>query len=330
VQETGFSDRAGGDATRIAVMGECMLELSHVDDDTLTLGYGGDVYNTAVSLARWGRASGTRVAFVSRVGDDHHSVAMREAWTAEGLDSALTDGLAGHAPGLYLIRTDPGGERSFTYWRDASPARRLLCDDAHAEHIRAGLAGTDWLFLSGITLSLLSDAAHDRLLGLLDALVAAGTRVAFDSNFRPAGWPDAETARRRMRGVLERAALALPTLDDEEALHGDAGWRDTLRRLERLGVEEAAVKLGAEGAVVLSSGAVDVVPAERDVDVVDTTGAGDAFDAGYLHARLAGLVPAAAARAGARLAAVVLGHRGAIAPAAAMPDPPGRRPAAAT
>ena len=315
--------------TRIAVLGECMIELSHVGERTLTLAYGGDVYNTAVSLARWGRASGTDVAFVSRLGDEHHSAAMRAAWTAEGLDSTLTDAVPGHAPGLYLIRTDERGERSFAYWRDASPARRLLCDDDHAAHVRAGLAGTDWLFLSGITLSLLSDAAHDRLLGVLDALVAGGTRVAFDTNYRPAGWPDARTARARMHGVLSRAALALPTLDDEEALHGDAGWRDTLRRLQRLGVDEAAVKLGAEGAVVLADGAVDHVPAERDVRVVDTTGAGDAFDAGYLHGRLAGLPPRAAARTGARLAAVVLGHRGAIAPEDAMPDPPGPVPARA-
>ena len=311
-------------------MGECMIELSHSDERTLTLDYAGDVFNVAVGLARWGREHGTEVRFVSRVGDDHYSAAMRDAWAGEGLDSSLTDVVPDHAPGLYLIRTDARGERSFTYWRGASPARRLLCDDAHVERIRAGLAGTDWLFLSGITLSLLSAPAHDRLLGLLDALVADGVRLAFDTNFRPAGWADARTARLRMQDVLVRSALALPTLDDEALIYGDADWPDTMRRLECLGVEEAAVKLGADGAAVLADGAVEVVPAAPDVEVVDTTGAGDAFDAGYLHARFAGLDPAAAAGAGARLAAVVLGHRGAIPPAAAMPAPPERLAGSAT
>jgi 2-dehydro-3-deoxygluconokinase len=60
-----------------------------------------------------------------------------------------------------------------------------------------------------------------------------------------------------------------------------------------------------------------VAPA-ADVEIVDTTGAGDAFDAGYLHARIAGLDPVAAAREGNDLAAVVLGHRGAIAPESAV------------
>ena len=214
-----------------------------------------------------------------------------------------------------MIRTDDDGERSFTYWRSASPARELLADDAHAERVRAGLAGTDWLLLSGISLSLLSDAAHGRLLGLLDQLTADGTRVAFDSNYRPAGWPEAATAAARIDDVLARTALALPTLDDEQALHGDRDAEEASRRIAALGVEEVVVKLGADGALVQG----EHVPAEPGVEVVDTTGAGDAFDAGYLHARLAGLPPAAAAAEGARLAATVLRHRGAIVPPQEMP-----------
>jgi 2-dehydro-3-deoxygluconokinase len=304
--------------TRVAVMGECMIELSHLDDHTLALGYAGDAYNVAVGLARWG----SDVAFVTRLGDDHHSAAMLDAWRAEGIDTSLSDRLPGYAPGLYMIRTDDAGERSFTYWRSASPVRELLADDAHAEHVRAGLADADWLVLTGISLSLLSEAAHERLLALLDEITGAGTRVAFDTNYRPAGWPDAETARARMNDVLARTAIALPTLDDERALHGDAGWEETFARLAALGVREAVVKLGADGAAVSADGDVELVPAQSDVAVVDTTGAGDAFDAGYLHARFAGLPPVAAAQAGARLAANVLGHRGAIVPAETMPDPP--------
>jgi 2-dehydro-3-deoxygluconokinase len=304
--------------TRVAVLGECMIELSHLDERTLALGYAGDVYNAAVSLSRWG----TDVTFVTRVGDDHHSDAMIAAWREEGLDTALVDRLEGFAPGLYLIRTDDAGERSFTYWRSASPARQLLADDAHAERVAAGLAGVGWLFLSGITLSLLDAAAHDRLLALLDALGTGGTCVAFDTNYRPAGWESAATARRRMEDVLARTALALPTLDDERALHGDADATATARRLERLGVPEAAIKLGADGALLLCDGELERAEAEPEVEVVDTTGAGDAFDAGYLHARIGGLHPAQAAREGARLAAAVLGVRGGILPAAAMPAPP--------
>jgi 2-dehydro-3-deoxygluconokinase len=301
--------------TRVAVLGECMMELSHLDERTLALDYAGDVYNAAVALARWG----TDITFVTRVGDDHNSDAMLAAWEAEGLDTALVDRLEGFAPGLYLIRTDDAGERSFTYWRSASPARQLLADDEHAERVAAGLADVEWVFLSGISLSLLDDAAHDRLLALLDVL---GTSVAFDTNYRPAGWESEAVARRRMDDVLARTALALPTFDDERILHGDADATATARRLQGLGVPEAAIKLGPAGALLLCDGELEHVEAQPGVEVVDTTGAGDAFDAGYLHSRIAGLAPAQAAREGARLAAAVLGVRGAILPAGAMPAPP--------
>lgn len=278
----------------MAALGECMIELSEAGDGRYALGYAGDAYNVAVGLARAGRP----VRFVSRVGDDHYSDAMLAAWAAEGVDASLTDRVPGHVPGLYLIRTDERGERSFEYWRGESPARLLLADDDHAERLRAGLAGVDWIFLSGITLSLLGGAAHARLLELLDALPA---KVAFDTNYRRAGWPDAATARARMDGVLRRTDIALPTRDDHD--------EDLIARLRELEVPEAAIKLGPEGALLLSG---ERIPAVRVDEVVDTTGAGDAFDAAYLHARLGGAAPAEAAAAANRAAAATLGHPGAI------------------
>ena len=303
--------------TRVAVMGECMIELSELDDRTLALGFAGDVYNVAVALARWG----TEVAFVGRLGDDHYSEAMLEDWRAEGLDTSLTDRLEGYAPGLYMIRTDELGERSFTYWRSASPARELLADD-DARRSRAGRPGGHGLAAA------VGDLAVAAVRGRARAAAGAARRAATArgspstrTTGRSAG-PTRATARRRMDDVLVRTSLALPTLDDEQALHGDRDAEATLERLAGLGVEEIAVKLGADGALVLADGSVEHVPAEPDVEVVDTTGAGDAFDAGYLHGRLAGLGPAAAAREGARLAAATLRHRGAIVPADEMPAPP--------
>jgi 2-dehydro-3-deoxygluconokinase len=304
--------------TRIACIGECMIELSPAEERTLLLAYAGDVCNTAVSLARLSRGTGIDVQFVTRLGDERHSDVMLDEWRAEGLDTELVDRLAGRAPGLYLIELDDEGERSFTYYRSESPARDLFADDAHARALREGLDGAEWLFLSGITLSLLGERAHRRLLGTLDDLRAGGTRVALDTNFRPRGWPDAATARGRIGDVLARCDLALPTLDDDRELFGDGDLDACLSRLAEIGVPEIAVKLGADGACVAFAGRTELVTAVPEVEVVDSTGAGDAFDAGYLHARLLGRDPAAAARTGNELAAVVLGHRGAIAPEAAV------------
>jgi 2-dehydro-3-deoxygluconokinase len=266
-----------------------------------------------VSLARLARGTDIEVQFVTRLGDERHSDAMVAEWRAEGLGTELVDRIAGRAPGLYLIELDDEGERSFTYYRSESPARELFADDVQARATRDALQGAEWVFLSGVTLSLLGAGAHGRLLAMLDDLRANGARVALDTNYRPRGWSDAATARERIGAVLERCDLALPTLDDDRALFGDGDLDACLARLAGAGVGEVAVKLGPGGACVAHGGAVELVPAVADVEIVDTTGAGDAFDAGYLHARLRGVDPPAAAAAGNRLAAVTLGHRGAIA-----------------
>jgi len=297
--------------TSVALIGECMIELSPSADGRYGLAYAGDVCNTAVALSRRTADDGVDVRFVTRIGDDRHSHAMVALWRREGIDTSLVELVPGRAPGLYMISLQDDGERSFTYYRSESPARELFGDPAAAERLAAALRGTDWVFLSAITLSLLDDAGHGRLLSLLDELRGDGSRVAVDTNYRPAGWPDRDLARARVSDALARADLALPTLDDEMELFGDEDLDACVRRYRDLGAE-VAIKLGGDGACVLDGGEPRRVPPQEDVKIVDSTGAGDAFNAAYLAARLAGADPVRAAAAGNALAAETLGHRGAI------------------
>jgi len=304
---------------RVASIGECMIELRHRSETDLELAYGGDTLNFAVYLARLSRAADVAVDYVTALGEDPYSDAMLALWRSEGIGCELVARLPVRLPGLYTIRTDAQGERTFTYWRSASAARDVL-QGAHGARIAERLAGYDLLYLSGITLSILDGAQRERLLALADAVRARGGRVAFDSNFRPAGWPDRAAARDAFERMLRRVDIALPTLDDDQALFGVADAADCARRLHGLGVAEVAVKLGKEGCWLSPRGAKGPVPADPVARAVDSTAAGDSFNAGYLAARLAGAEPETAARLGNRLAARVIGHPGAIIPAAAMAD----------
>jgi 2-dehydro-3-deoxygluconokinase len=304
---------------RVASIGECMIELRHRSERDLELAFGGDTLNTAVYLARLGKKRGVSVDYVTALGDDAYSERMLAMWQAEDVGTALVARLPGKLPGLYTIRTDAQGERSFTYWRSASAAREML-KDGRAERLREALAGYDLLYLSGITLSILDPPQRAALLALAEAVRAAGGRVAFDSNYRPVGWPDRETARQSFDEMLMRTDIALPTLDDDQALFGVADAAAAADRLHRLGVAEVAIKLGRHGCFLssaLGTGEVEAVPVD---EVVDSTAAGDSFNAGYLAARLLGQEPEAAARLGNRLAARVIAHPGAVVPAEATAD----------
>jgi 2-dehydro-3-deoxygluconokinase len=304
---------------RIASIGECMIELRHRSPSELTLAFGGDTLNFAVYFARLTRERDVRVDYVSALGDDAYSEAMVAMWQAEGIGTRLAARLAGRLPGLYTIRTDASGERSFTYWRSASAAREML-KDGRAERLLAELSGYELLYLSGVTLSILDDGQRQALMAITDALRERGGRVAFDSNYRPVGWPDPASARAAFDQMLTRADVALPTLDDDRALFGVADARGAADRLHHLGVAEVVVKRGAAGCFLSSAAFTAGVPPTPVAEVVDSTAAGDSFNAGYLAARLFGADPAAAARLGGALAARVIAHPGAIIPASAMAD----------
>jgi 2-dehydro-3-deoxygluconokinase len=298
---------------KVASIGECMIEFAQAENGLFRRGFGGDTLNTALYLARLG----VDTSYVTALGDDPLSEAMLAAWRAEDIKTDQVLRVHGRLPGLYMIERDARGERSFLYWRDRAPAREFFdrVEDAALER----LARFDWLYLSGISLSLYGESGKARLHELLAMARRNGGRVAFDGNYRPRGWPDAASARRAFDDILPLVDLALPTLEDEHALFGDRDAAGCAERYRAAGVSEIAIKRGALGCLIFVDGALTEVPPQRVVDPVDTTAAGDSFNAGYLAARIAGASPREAALAGHRLAGAVVMAPGAVIAREAMP-----------
>ena len=297
--------------TTIACIGECMIELSRGAGNQLTYRYGGDTLNTAIYLARLG----VGVDYITALGDDPFSDEMIAVWKGEGIGTGRVARISGKLPGLYAIRTDKVGERSFYYWRE-NAAARLLLDLPETDAILAALADYDMIYLSGITLSLYSADGRRRLIEALGAARGRKTRIAFDTNFRIQGWPVLDTARQVYRDMFAVADVVLASVDDLTPLFG-ARMHGEL--IERMAAREVVLKLGTPASVVRLDGVDHAVTAEPVGKVVDTTAAGDSFSAAYLAARLRGAPPVEAARAGHRLAGAVIGHPGAIIPREAMP-----------
>lgn len=297
---------------KVVSVGEVMVELARGSDGRFGLAFGGDTFNTAVYLSR----AGIDTAYATALGDDVFSEQLLALLAAEGLGRETVLQAPGRVPGLYLITTDDKGERTFHYWRDSAPARSLFELDGW-QRIASELVCARAVYFSGITLSLYSNTGLGRFLAGLELARQNGAAIVFDGNFRPRGWAgDLERARTVFAEALKRATIALPTFEDEVALWGDAAPEATIARITTYGVSEVVVKNGAAGALVFADGRTLAVPVEREVLPVDTTGAGDSFNAGYLAARLQGATPEEAARAGHRLAGTVIMHRGAIIPRA--------------
>lgn len=288
---------------RIICAGEAMGELRHAASG-FALGFAGDTFNMAVYLRRLGIA---RVDYLTRVGRDPVSDGFLALAAAEGVGTGLIPRDATRQIGLYALRTDAAGERSFYYWRAQSAARLMFQDPEGL----AALEGADVLVVSGITLAILSVPAREALFQAIAQRRALGMRFVFDSNHRPSLWEDAATARQVVSRAWRLADIALPSLDDEMALFSDTGPAAVLARLRGWGCRAGALKCGAAGPLALDP----EVPAQdwpRAAQVVDTTAAGDSFNAGFLAAHLRGASPVEAMAAGHRLAAHVVGQPGAI------------------
>lgn len=294
--------------TRVLAIGECMIELTHRDESTLAVGVGGDTFNTAVYLARSTDRRQVQVDYLTLLGDDRYSRRILDTIRAEGIGTSLIRTVRGGRPGLYLVHTDPAGERTFTYYRADSPARQLF----GRASTDGDLTGYHMIYLSAITLQILTTDARHCLQDALKAARTAGAEIVFDSNYRPAGWASHAAAREAVRNLWSVATIGLPTFTDEQSLFGDPDPTATLARLTESGVREIAVKNGPDGCHLLHAGSVAHIPAVPVDTVVDTTAAGDAFNGAYLAARLTGASPVDAVQHAHTLAATVIQHPGAI------------------
>lgn len=304
----------------IAIIGECMIELSEKGEN-IKRGFGGDTLNTAVYLARQSDSQQLQVNYVTALGTDSFSDQMIAAWQQEQVQTQLIQRLENKMPGLYFIETDDHGERTFWYWRNDAAARFWL-DSPESDAICAQLAQYDYLYLSGISLAILPPASREKLMALLSACRQNGGKVIFDNNYRPRLWADKASAQQAYVEMLRHTDMAFLTLDDEHLLWGEQPLEAVIARTREAGVQEIAIKRGADSCLVaigdepLREVAAIKLSKEK---VIDTTAAGDSFSAGYLAVRLVGGSAEDAAARGHLTASTVIQHRGAIIPLAAMP-----------
>lgn len=304
--------------SRVAVIGECMVELQKAGDELYKQSFGGDTLNTALYLSRLTNKEIT-TSYVTGLGKDPFSQAMLEAWDKEAIDTSHVHISEKKLPGLYSISTTDDGERSFQYWRSDAAARYWLLEQSETAVIDT-LSQYDLIYLSGVSLAILPKEALDKLVTVLTTCKAQGCKIAFDNNYRPALWETPQQAQQAYQAILKLTDIAFLTYDDEEMLYGDTSEQQAIDRTQAFGVNEIVIKRGGEACFVITQDErIEVAPQKVD-NIVDTTAAGDSFSAGYLAKRLTGGSLLESAQMGHKLAGTVICFRGAIIPAQEMPE----------
>ncbi len=288
-------------------IGECMVEMAPTAHGTYSMGFAGDTLNTAW-YARKLLPESWSVSYLTSVGTDAVSDRMLAFFRDADIDTSGIARLEDKTVGLYMIQLD-NGERSFAYWRSDSAAKQLAAD---VPGLTKKLTGAKLIYFSGITLAILSPQDRKGFLQAIADARAAGSQVAFDPNLRPRLWATNAEMCEAISVAAGCCDIVLPSYEDEAAFFGDKDPEATARRYAHQGAELVVVKNGPEDVTCLRTGEVSVHRALRVASPVDTTAAGDSFNAGFLSAYLAGESLPDAVQAGNRIASAVIGQRGAL------------------
>lgn len=301
-------------------LGECMVELWAEEPlgraSVLKRAYGGDILNTLVMAARLG----SNVGFISKVGDDPFGKFLLEQWKCEGIDLTCCPLVSG-TNGVYFISLLPGGEREFSYRRRGSAASTFTPHELEQSYI----ASTKVLLLSGITQAI-SQTAQAATLKAAGLAKEVGVLVAYDPNYRPALWTDRsegaeeesttalDIARSAFDDLLSLVDILLPSFPADALLLGEdlTTPKQLAEACSNRGPTVISIKAGAEGCYLHYENKTVHVPAEPNPTIRDATGAGDAWNAAFLHAMFHNKTLTEAAQWANRIAAWKLGHRGAV------------------
>ncbi len=296
---------------KILCIGEAMVELSLGNGDDISLGFAGDTLNTAIYLKRlFGNSA--EVSYCTVLGRDPLSARLIKFIASESIETNTISHSEQRGVGIYSISTDVNGERTFNYWRDNSAARTLFSDGDFSV-----LTDYDVIYFSAITLAILPDKVRTQLLEKLTSLRAENnTLVAFDSNYRPALWESQTVAKKVIDQAWSTTDIALPSVDDELAIFEETDEQKVLERFNHYNLSTGALKRGADGPLPLGKNAEDNVTISYPTvsKVIDSTAAGDSFNAGFLYTWLEEKQHSAALLAGHNCAATVIGYAGAIVP----------------
>lgn len=293
----------------IVFFGECMLE-NHSDGK---LHFGGDTLNTALYLARTTERERLTINYATAVGTSHVSEKLLQCWQSEGINNQYVSHFDDKEVGSYSIQTDSKGERTFIYDRLNSAVRSYFKNDPAAFTAALTNKTCDYVYISGISLAILTERDRDILLNLLAAFKNKGGGIIFDNNYREKLWQNVDPLCTYQQ-VMQLADLVFLTDEDEYALYGGDTVESIIERTDQWQIPEVVIKQGGNPCVIKHNHQISIVdsmtiPANQ---IIDTCAAGDAFSAGYLAKRLMGKTVIVAAKFAHRLAGEVIQHSGAI------------------
>ena len=233
---------------------------------------GGAPANALTSAARFG----AKTAFLGKAGTDMHGRFLKEILEKEQIDTRGFILDERYFTTLAFVDLSPEGERTFSFARKPGADTQITEKELDME-----ILGNTKIFHVG-SLSLTSEPARSTTFAAIKAAKSAGAVISYDPNYRATLWENVETAKREMKSLIRFVDIMKISDEETELLTDEKEPEQATKVLLEKGVKLVAVTLGKDGSYIANAKGGKRVPGFES-NVVDTTGAGDAFWGTFLY-----------------------------------------------
>ncbi len=269
--------------------------------------FGGAPMNTIVGASRLGLKTGA----VAAVGDDPFGEYLVNVLRENNVDTSRIVVKRDARTTISFVVNDPSsGERTFIFyrspWVEGAADSLLTPQDIDYDY----LSSTEILHVSGFSLS--QNPSRDTILDAVRYAGRSGVKVSFDPTLRVDVWRSEETIREVYYKMLRLSDILVLSRDEASFIFGTDDYLEVADKALKFGLDIVGVKLGSEGCFLKSRDGKEIFEPAFKVKAIDTTGAGDGWNAGLFFGLCTGLNLEVAVKVANAVGALVVTRRGAI------------------
>ena len=291
---------------KICAIGECMMELSNAKHALYSQSIAGDTLNFSSYLDK----NIFDISYFTAVGISEISKRVISFLQKQKIKTNLVSQISSHEVGLYLIENSKIGEKIFYYWRDNSAAK-FFFNNQNIKKCQNQLKKFQYVYFSGITLSLFDDNNFHKFLILIEFLKKKQIKIMFDFNIRIKKW-----SKKKLFSYFSKTLPFVDILfssgEDLNFLKGNASLRTFKNLIQKYNIEHAIYRNNARLNYSFYKDESYFIKNKIKNKVVDTSGAGDGYNATYISKFIKFNDPQKALHAASEIGAKIVMKKGAI------------------
>ena len=290
----------------VCSIGEAMIEISNIKNSLYNQSFAGDTLNFCNYLDK----KKLNAFFLSAIGKSEINQSLLDFIKSKNISTKYIKQINQFEVGLYLIKNKDNGEKQFFYWRDESAAKQYF-NNIDFLNLYKELKNFDYIYFSGITLSIIHISKLNNFIKLLKLFKSKKIKIVFDFNIRPSRW-NKKNLNIFLDSVLKFVDICFLSGEDMNYWKNKNDIKSYEQIVRKYKLKHSIFRKNAKFTYVFLNKTRYVFKNKLLKRVVDTSGAGDGFNAAYLSNFIVNNDPLLALKAGSSLGSKIVMKKGAI------------------